>query len=211
MEVDKAAAHRFSVPTDAQENASGSMTYQLGSLSDGNTYYLVGNPYMATLSMYKFFKANPGLESLFYTYADGKIKFYDSLDLSLSTYDSQNDVTIVPMQAFFVRVADGQQLDKLHFSSSMTIDREMYGAATIPMMARYELTPSRGNSTDGISELDVLPASGSVAVYTMDGKLLYQAQSESLESVMQRMPSGWYIVQIRTTDGECHSVKIGVK
>lgn len=51
--VDKANAYRLVVNADAQENALGKMSYSLVKLSDGNNYYLVGNPYMATLSMYK--------------------------------------------------------------------------------------------------------------------------------------------------------------
>jgi len=63
--VDKQNAYRLVVNADAQENALGKMSYSLVQLSDGNNYYLVGNPYMATLSMYKFLKANPSLSSSF--------------------------------------------------------------------------------------------------------------------------------------------------
>ena len=210
VDVDKQEAYRLVIATDAQENAIAKMTYPLARLSAGNDYYLVGNPYMATLSMYKFLRANPSLAPIFYTYEDGKIKFYDSVDLSLSTYDSQNDVTIAPMQAFFVRVADGESLDQISFTSQMTIDREVLGTRNQKLEARYMLSPSRSSSTD-VALPSELPASGSLMVFTMDGKLLCREQQASLESVMHRLPSGTYIVQIKTDDGECHSVKIGVK
>ena len=125
--VDKQNAHRLVVNADAQENALGKMNYLLVQLSDGNNYYLVGNPYMATLSMYKFLKANPSLQSSFYVYENGVLKLYDKLDMSTTTYESKNDVKISPMQSFFVRLKDGQSASQLNFTSAMTVDREVFG------------------------------------------------------------------------------------
>ena len=125
--VDKQNAYRLVVNADAQENALGKMSYSLVQLQDGNNYYLVGNPYMATLSMYKFLKANPSLQSSFYVYEDGALKLYDKLDMSTTTYESKNDVKISPMQSFFVRLQDGQSASQLNFTSAMTVDREVFG------------------------------------------------------------------------------------
>ena len=125
--VDKKNAYRLVVNADAQENALGKMSYSLVKLSDGNNYYLVGNPYMATLSMYKFLKANPSLQSSFYVYEDGALKLYDKLNMSTTTYESKNDVKISPMQSFFVRLKDGQSASQLNFTSAMTVDREVFG------------------------------------------------------------------------------------
>lgn len=127
--VDKANAYRLVVNADAQENALGKMNYLLVQLSDGNNYYLVGNPYMATLSMYKFLKANPSLQSSFYVYENGVLKLYDKLDMATTTYESKNDVKISPMQSFFVRLKDGQSASQLNFTSAMTVDREVFGGA----------------------------------------------------------------------------------
>lgn len=125
--VDKKNAYRLVVNADAQENALGKMSYKLVTLKDGNNYYLVGNPYMATLSMYKFLKANPSLQSSFYVYENGVLKLYDKLDMSTTTYESKNDVKISPMQSFFVRLKDGQSADQFNFTSAMTVDREVFG------------------------------------------------------------------------------------
>lgn len=125
--VDKKNAYRLVVNADAQENALGKMSYSLVQLQDGNNYYLVGNPYMATLSMYKFLKANPSLQSSFYVYEDGALKLYDKLDMSTTTYESKNDVKISPMQSFFVRLKNGQSASQLNFTSAMTVDREVFG------------------------------------------------------------------------------------
>ena len=125
--VDKSNAYRLVVNADAQENALGKMNYKLVQLQDGNNYYLVGNPYMATLSMYKFLNANPSLQSSFYVYEDGALKLYNQLDMSTITYESKNDVKISPMQSFFVRLKDGQSASLLNFTSAMTVDREVFG------------------------------------------------------------------------------------
>ena len=125
--VDKSNAYRLVVNVDAQENALGKMSYSLVKLSDGNKYYLVGNPYMATLSMYKFLKANPSLQSSFYVYENGVLKLYDKLNMSTTTYESKNDVKISPMQSFFVRLKDGLSADLFNFTSAMTVDREVFG------------------------------------------------------------------------------------
>ena len=125
--LNKENAYRLVVDEDKQESALGKMSQSLSKLSDGNVYYLVGNPYMATLSMYKFIKANPALSPTIYVYENGTLKLYDKLDMSTQTYESKNDVTIAPMQSFFVKLADGQTASSLNFTSAMTVDREVLG------------------------------------------------------------------------------------
>lgn len=138
--VDKQNAYRLVVNADAQENALGTMSYSLVKLSDGNNYYLVGNPYMATLSMHKFLKANPSLQSSFYVYENGVLKLYNQLDMSTTTYESKNDVKISPMQSFFVRLKDGQSASQLNFTSAMTVDREVFGGVKTASDEEQNLT-----------------------------------------------------------------------
>lgn len=139
--VDKQNAYRLVVNADAQENALGTMSYSLvNKLSEGNNYYLVGNPYMATLSMHKFLKANPSLQSSFYVYENGVLKLYDKLDMSTTTYESKNDVKISPMQSFFVRLQDGQSASQLNFTSAMTVDREVFGGVKTASDEEQNLT-----------------------------------------------------------------------
>ena len=125
--LNKENAYRLVVDEDKQASALGKMNLSLSKLADGNVYYLVGNPYMATLSMYKFIKANPALSPTLYVYEDGALKLYDKLDMSTQNYESKNDVTIAPMQSFFVKLADGQSASSLNFTSAMTVDREVLG------------------------------------------------------------------------------------
>lgn len=185
--VDKANAYRLVVNADAQENALGKMNYKLVQLQDGNNYYLVGNPYMATLSMYKFLKANPSLQSSFYVYENGVLKLYDKLDMAITTYESKNDVKISPMQSFFVRLKDGQSTSQLNFTSAMTVDREVFGGVKTASDEGQNLTTlTLTASASGYRSRSriVLDASASEDYDDAeDAQLLYDAQLKEVPVV----------------------------
>lgn len=185
--VDKQNAYRLVVNADAQENALGKMNYKLVQLQDGNNYYLVGNPYMATLSMYKFLKANPSLQSSFYVYEDGVLKLYDKLDMAITTYESKNDVKISPMQSFFVRLNDGQSASQLNFTSAMTVDREVFGGVKTASDEGQNLTTlTLTASASGYRSRSriVLDASASEDYDDAeDAQLLYDAQLKEVPVV----------------------------
>lgn len=185
--VDKTDAYRLVVNADAQENALGKMNYKLVQLQDGNNYYLVGNPYMATLSMHKFLKANPSLQSSFYVYENGVLKLYDKLDMSTTTYESKNDVKISPMQSFFVRLQDGQSASQLNFTSAMTVDREVFGGVKTASDEEQNLmTLTLTASASGYRSRSriVLDASASEDYDDVeDAQLLYDAQLKEVPVV----------------------------
>lgn len=187
VNVDKENAYRLVVNADAQENALGKMSYSLVQLQDGYNYYLVGNPYMATLSMYKFLKANPSLQSSFYVYENGVLKLYDKLDMSTTTYESKNDVKILPMQSFFVRLKDGQSASQLNFTSAMTVDREVFGGVKTASDEGQNLTTlTLTASASGYRSRSriVLDASASEDYDDAeDAQLLYDAQLKEVPVV----------------------------
>ena len=186
--VDKKNAYRLVVNADAQENALGRMNYNLVKLSDGNNYYLVGNPYMATLSMYKFLKANPSLQSSFYVYENGVLKLYDKLDMATTTYESKKDVKISPMQSFFVRLKDVQSASPLNFTSAMTVDREVFGGVKTASdegqdQVSLTLTAASASGYSSRSRI-VLDASASEDYDDAeDAQLLYDAQLKEVPVV----------------------------
>lgn len=186
--VDKQNAYRLVVNADAQENALGTMSYSLvNKLSEGNNYYLVGNPYMATLSMHKFLKANPSLQSSFYVYENGVLKLYNQLDMSTTTYESKNDVKISPMQSFFVRLQDGQSASQLNFTSAMTVDREVFGGVKTASDEEQNLTTltltAAASGYRSRSRI-VLDASASEDYDDVeDAQLLYDAQLKEVPVV----------------------------
>lgn len=186
--VDKKNTYRLVVNADAQENALGKMSYSLVKLSDGNNYYLVGNPYMATLSMYKFLKANAALLSSFYVYEDGALKLYDKLDMSTTTYESKNDVKISPMQSFFVRLKDGQSASQLNFTSAMTVDREVFGGvktASDEGQDQVSLTLTAASASGYSSRSKVVLDANASEDYdeAEDAQLLYDAQLKEVPIV----------------------------
>lgn len=188
VNVDKKNAYRLVVNADAQENALGKMSYSLVKLSDGNNYYLVGNPYMATLSMYKFLKANPSLQSSFYVYENGVLKLYDKLNMSTTTYESKNDVKISPMQSFFVRLKDGQSASQLNFTSAMTVDREVFGGvktASDEGQDQVSLTLTAASASGYSSRSKVVLDANASEDYdeAEDAQLLYDAQLKEVPVV----------------------------
>lgn len=188
VDVDKENAHRLVVNADAQENALGKMSYSLVKLTDGNNYYLVGNPYMATLSMYKFLKANPSLQSSFYVYEDGALKLYNKLDMATTTYESKNDVKISPMQSFFVRLKDGQSASQLNFTSAMTVDREVFGGvktASDEGQGQVSLTLTAASASGYSSRSKVVLDANASEDYdeAEDAQLLYDDQLKEVPIV----------------------------
>lgn len=186
--VDKKNAYRLVVDADAQENALGKMSYSLVQLQDGNNYYLVGNPYMATLSMYKFLKANPSLQSSFYVYENGVLKLYNKLDMASNTYESKNDVKISPMQSFFVRLNDGQSASQLNFTSAMTVDREVFGGvktASDEGQDQVSLTLTAASASGYSSRSKVVLDANASEDYdeAEDAQLLYDAQLKEVPVV----------------------------
>ena len=122
--LDRTGSYRLNVAESTSEGSLSAMRASLPSLTSGNSYYLVGNPYMSTLSMYYFLRANSTLSPSIYVYEDGALKTY-TVDTSVA-YDTKVDVKISPMQSFFVKFKDGEQARDLSFTSGMTIDREMF-------------------------------------------------------------------------------------
>lgn len=186
--VYKENAYRLVVNADAQENALGKMSYSLVQLQDGNNYYLVGNPYMATLSMYKFLKANPSLQSSFYVYENGVLKLYNKLDMATTTYESKNDVKISPMQSFFVRLNDGQSASQLNFTSAMTVDREVFGGvktASDEGQDQVSLTLTAASASGYSSRSKVVLDANASEDYdeAEDAQLLYDAQLKEVPVV----------------------------
>lgn len=122
-EVSKSEAYRLLVEPSNEEGTFSHIEQQLSAIiHDGNAYHLLGNPYPATISAYLFLKANPSLTPKIWTLEAGRLEGH-VIDLTLA-YDRHNDVLITPMQAFFVKVKDGETAPAAAtFSTTMTVDR----------------------------------------------------------------------------------------
>lgn len=123
--VDKSNAHRFLIDWYPEANANPAIQTALSGASANNAYFLIGNPYIGTLSMYYFFRHNPHLERKVWWIEDGVMKSAEVEEMEV--YDKRKDALIPSMQSFFVTRKTGEKQDYVEFTASMTTDRYIVG------------------------------------------------------------------------------------
>lgn len=79
--------------------------------TDANKYYLIGNPYMASLKMDLFFNGNQHLEKKYWVIVNGELK---------SASDETGLGVVGPTQSFFVKTVDGSPVSSITLSPLMT-------------------------------------------------------------------------------------------
>ena len=79
--------------------------------TDANKYYLIGNPYMASLKMDLFFNGNQNLEKKYWVIVNGELK---------SASDETGLGVVGPTQSFFVKTVDGSPVSSITLSPLMT-------------------------------------------------------------------------------------------
>lgn len=123
--LDKADANRLIVAYDNTKNAKATITTTLtpNTSGDDNRFYLVGNPYTASLSAYRFLKANQHLEPQVWWMEDGVMQS-QAVDVT-ATYDKNKDVRMIATQAFFVKLKEGETKSTVTFNAMMTTDRSV--------------------------------------------------------------------------------------
>lgn len=119
----KTNAHKFVVTQN-----DGSFTETLNTnATEGNQYYLVGNPYTASLNVKKFLADNKSFASTsIWTLKDG----------TMSATTVEENTTIEPMGAFFVKAADNQTPTTASFTAAMTVDGHHGTSTTNPAKTR---------------------------------------------------------------------------
>lgn len=96
------AVYAQDIPNQARLNdVSGTITV---TTENAGQYFLVGNPFMASLDMQKFFDANPGLQRKFWVVTANRqeVTVMDGAD-AIAT---DGTTTVAPLQAFFVEATD---------------------------------------------------------------------------------------------------------
>lgn len=79
--------------------------------TDANKYYLIGNPYMASLKMDLFFNGNQHLEKKYWVIVKDELK---------SASDETGLGVVGPTQSFFVKTVDGSSVSSITLSPLMT-------------------------------------------------------------------------------------------
>ena len=93
-----------------------------------NRYYIVGNPYTASLSIYRFLNGNPSFERKVWTLDNGVLNAHSVPE---GTYNRSQDYIIEPMQGFFVKVKEGATVSQANFTLMMTTDRWISGGTAV--------------------------------------------------------------------------------
>jgi len=100
-----------------------------GTDEDGYTYYLVGNPFMASIDMGRFFgygdredyySYNPKLSPVYYIYKDGAARAVNATDEI--TAENKADRIIRPLQAFIIRCKASEAPENIVFNRWVITD-----------------------------------------------------------------------------------------
>ena len=140
----------------------GTVRQPMANESDGNGLYIVGNPYMCSIDMEGFFGLNTQLEKKYWTISGGTVTAHTAGDLG----------TLPPMQAFFVKKAEGEPADEVTFIANMATRQAT--AHTRARRATKATCTLRLTAEGGGAEATVLLADGAEAGFadSEDAELL---------------------------------------
>ena len=127
--VPKPEKYMLNVPYSNEPSLLGEISQPLtDNTHSNNLYYIVGNPYTASLSMYRFLNGNPSFERKVWTLDNGVLNAHN---IPEGTYNRKDDYIIEPMQGFFVKVKEGVTVSQAYFTLMMTTDRWISGGSAI--------------------------------------------------------------------------------
>lgn len=129
VSVPKHEKYMLNVPYSNEPSLLGEFYQPLtDNTHSNNLYYIVGNPYTASLSMYRFLNGNPSFERKVWTLDNGVLNAHI---IPEGTYNRKDDYIIEPMQGFFVKVKEGATVNQAYFTLMMTTDRWISGGSAI--------------------------------------------------------------------------------
>lgn len=129
VSVPKPEKYMLNVPYSNEPSLLGEISQPLtDNTHSNNLYYIVGNPYTASLSMYRFLNGNPNFERKVWTLDNGVLNAHN---IPEGTYNRKDDYIIEPMQGFFVKVKEDATVSQAYFTLMMTTDRWISGGSAI--------------------------------------------------------------------------------
>lgn len=127
--LQKDAIYRLNLLTSNEPGLLGEFSQPLTTNTHSNNrYYIVGNPYTASLSMYRFLNGNPSFDRKVWTLDNGVLNAHSVPE---GTYNRSQDYIIEPMQGFFVKVKEGETVSQANFTLMMTTDRWISGGTAV--------------------------------------------------------------------------------
>ena len=129
VSVPKPEKYMLNLPYSNESGLLGEISQPLtDNTHSNNRYYIVGNPYTASLSMYRFLNGNPSFERKVWTLDNGVLNAHSVPE---GTYNRSQDYIIEPMQGFFVKVKEGETVSQANFTLMMTTDRWISGGTAV--------------------------------------------------------------------------------
>lgn len=129
VSVPKHEKYMLNVPYSNEPSLLGEISQPLkDNTHSNNRYYIVGNPYTASLSIYRFLNGNPSFERKVWTLDNGVLNAHSVPE---GTYNRSQDYIIEPMQGFFVKVKEGATVSQANFTLMMTTDRWISGGTAV--------------------------------------------------------------------------------
>lgn len=129
VSVPKHEKYMLNVPYSNEPSLLGEISQPLtNNTHSNNRYYIVGNPYTASLSMYRFLNGNPSFDRKVWTLDNGVLNAHSVPE---GTYNRSQDYIIEPMQGFFVKVKEGATVSQANFTLMMTTDRWISGGTAV--------------------------------------------------------------------------------
>lgn len=204
-DIDRNDAHTLHV-TDLNAENTSPITVTLKANGD-NPYYLVGNPFMAHLNMSAFFDRNTDLERKYWVVDNNSQTAAVGTEEDLTTTNPTGDVTVAPLQSFFVQKAEGvtgditltftqdmQTLggtgDGLRSANALTITATTTDGRTSRAAVAYDMAASADYEVSEDAELFLDSNLGDVPmVYTVAGTM---ATSINRTSELYNIPLGVY-------------------
>ena len=157
----------FTVPTSYrlvtdEHHHDGDMEYSVNAMQQNNGYVLVGNPYMVSIDMKKFFITNSSLDQTgYWTYEVKEVNNVVTGEMKAYTKPTQTNTNLVkPMQAFFVKKGTATTIT---FNKDMQVDGNFHPAPDNNSGARQVTVTlcaanSSGNSSASLELSDMASA-----------------------------------------------------
>ena len=179
--LQKDALYRLNVLTSNEPGLLGEYSQPLtANTHSNNRYYIVGNPYTASLSMYRFLNGNPSFERKVWTLVDGVLKAHSVPE---GTYNRSQDYIIEPMQGFFVKVKEGETVSQANFTLVMTTDRWISGGTAVQEPAAVYINVVNDDNLCSIAKVVVCNDANDEFVDDEDVELLNNSDIEDVPQV----------------------------
>lgn len=177
----KDAIYRLNLLTSNEPGLLGEFSQPLTTNTHSNNrYYIVGNPYTASLSMYRFLNGNPSFERKVWTLVDGVLKAHSVPE---GTYNRSQDYIIEPMQGFFVKVKDGETVSQANFTLMMTTDRWISGGTAVQEPAAVYINVVNNDNLCSTAKVVVCNDADDEFVDDEDVELLNNSDIEDIPQV----------------------------